>query len=188
MNRVSLFIKGVWFSENVCEGSPTQILIHCSSKLLIHLTEPFGWKTLLKYTLFPFWGRGSACWDLRTKDDVMGPFETRKIHKSLWNPAIVCRHLGCPAEGIFVHLEKPLHFLLQPGTQRQLLMTQNVTEWMVGIILQKSFSDAPNDTRTILERLPRKLFSLFRNVYFSLKARELPLVKMAAQRQLPTSS
>lgn len=113
MNRVSLFIKGVWFSENVCEGSPTQILIRCSSKLLIHLTEPFGWKTLLKYTLFPFWGRGSACWDLRTKDDVMGPFETRKIHKSLWNPAIVCRHLGSPAEGIFVHLEKPLHFLLQ---------------------------------------------------------------------------
>lgn len=136
--------------------------IHCSSQLLIHLTEPLVWKTLLKYTLSSseaevlcagIWGPRMMSWALLTLERFTSPCEAQQLFVDIW---------GSPAEDIFAHLEKPLHFLLQLRDPESALMTQNVREWMVGLILQKSFSDAPKDTRTSLERLPRKLFFLFR--------------------------
>ena len=125
------------------------------------------------------WGPRMTSWALLRLERFTSPCETQQLFVDIWDLQL--------RASLYISRNHYISYF-NSGTQRQLLMTQNVTEWMVGIILQKSFSDAPNDTRTILERLPRKIFSLFRNFYFSLKARELPLVKMAAQRQLPTSS
>ena len=159
MNRVCLFTKGVWFSENVCEGSPTQILIHCSSQLLIHLTEPLGWKTLLKYTLSSseaevlcagIWGPRMMSWALLRLEIFTSSCEAQQLFVDIWDLQL--------RTSLYISRNRYISYF-NSGTQSQLLMTQNVREWMVGLILQKSFSDAPKDTRTSLERLPRNFSS-----------------------------
>lgn len=187
-NEWSLFIHQGCLIFWKCLWGVPNTNIHCSSQLLIHLTEPLVWKTLLKYTLSSseaevlcagIWGPRMMSWALLRLERFTSPCEAQQLFVDIWDLQL--------RTSLYISRNHYISYF-NSGTQSQLLMTQNVREWMVGLILQKSFSDAPKDTRTSLERLPRKLFFLFRNFYFGLKARELPLVKMAAQRQLPISS
>lgn len=74
----------------------------------------FGLKMLLRYSSFPFWGRGSPRLECENQGWCTGPsWDSAKSHKSLQSPAIVCSQLESPPEGIFGHIEKPLNFLLQ---------------------------------------------------------------------------
>lgn len=165
MNRVSLLTKGVWFSEDACEGSPTQILIYCSSQLVIFPTEPSAWRCSWDTPRSPSEAGALPGWNVRTKDDVLGPPETlqkvtspckaQQLFVARWN-----RH---PRTSLDI-LRNHWIFSFNSGTQKQLLMTQKASEWTVGMRLLLFLSDAPKDTRTSPERLQGEHFSLFRNL------------------------
>ena len=188
MNRVSLLTKGVWFSEDVCEGVPN------TNTHVLQLPAPdipdwtFGLKTLLRYSSSPFWGRGSPGLECENQGWYTGPsWDSGKSHKSLRSPATVCSQLESPPEGIFGHLEKPLNFLLQLRDPETALNDTEGQRVNGGHEIPDISLRCPQGHNSP-ERLQGEHFSLFRNVYFSSKARRPPLVKMAAQNQLPRSS